>query len=228
MAAEIPEPGTPEFVRLSRSLDRRPLAYRVAKRAFDIVFSGAIVAVGLIPGAIMCLAIAVSTKGVPFYTQVRVGKYGRPFRLIKFRSMVVDADDVEKYLSPEQLRQWELERKVDDDPRITKIGRVIRKTSVDELPQFLNVLLGDMSVIGPRAITYEELPNFGDDVALALSVPQGITGLWQATSRNDATFESGERQKIELDYVRGAGFAMDLRCFLGTFGAMFGKRRSGR
>lgn len=101
--------------------------------------------------------------------------------------------------------------------------------ALDELPQFLNVLKGDMSLIGPRAITLEELGNFAAaDAAMLLSVPQGVTGAWQAGLRNDATFENGERQRIELEYARRAGLGEDVRVFLATFGAMFGKRRSGR
>lgn len=144
--------------------------------------------------------------------------------------MVADAGNVQKYLSSEQLHQWEVERKVDDDPRITKVGQFIRKCSIDEVPQFLNVLNGDLSVIGPRPITRDELEqHFSDEEkAELLSVQPGITGLWQATDRNAATFESGLRQKIELQYVHNRCFRMDWKCFTGTFGAMFGKKRTGR
>ena len=107
--------------------------------------------------------------------------------------MVADADDVEKYLDAEQLMEWKRERKVTNDPRITPLGKVLRRTSLDELPQFLNVLKGDMSLIGPRAITITELEHYGADVALLLSVPQGVTGAWQAGLRNEASFENGER-----------------------------------
>ena len=226
--SEAPQPGTAEFFRASKLLDGRALGYRIAKRAFDIAFSGCVIAVGAIPFAVLSVAIAADTKGSPIYAQTRVGRYGKPFSIYKFRTMVADADNVEKYLSPEQLRQWQAERKVDDDPRITPLGRVLRAASIDELPQFLNVLIGQMSVIGPRPISYDELAHFGGDAALFCSVPGGITGLWQASRRNDATFESGERQEIELEYVRGASLRLDTRCFFDTFGAMFGKNRSGR
>lgn len=212
-----------------RALDRRRLSYRLAKRLFDIIFSATVVLVGLLPCAMLSVAIAIDTKGSPIYSQERVGRFGRPFRIYKFRSMVVDADDVEKYLSTEQLEEWHRERKVTDDPRITSLGGILRKTSLDELPQFLNVLKGDMSLIGPRAITLEELCNFHfDDAVLMLSVPQGVTGAWQAGPRNEATFENGERQRIELEYVRNASLKEDIRIFLATFGAMFGKNKTGR
>lgn len=222
------EPGTEAFAERSRALDSRPLGYRVAKRAFDVVFSAAVVAVGLVPGALLCVAIAADTKGFPVYSQERAGRLGRPFRIYKFRTMVADADDVGKYLDEGQLAQWRRERKVEGDPRITRLGRLLRGTSIDELPQFLNVLRGDISVIGPRPITYDELAEFGPDAARLLSVPPGITGAWQAGPRNEATFENGERQRVEMGYVRKASFAIDLRCFVGTFGVMFGKNRTGK
>lgn len=220
-------PGTPEFAELSKSLDTRSMGYRFFKRTFDIVFSGVVIAVGVIPCTLLAVAIALDTKGSPIYTQKRAGRFGRPFRIFKFRTMVADADDVEKHLSSEQLAEWRRERKVTNDSRITRLGRLLRKTSVDELPQFINVLIGQISVVGPRPVSFDELDHFGADAALLLSVPGGITGLWQVTTRNNATFESGERQEIELDYVREASPRLDLRCIAGTLGAMFG-RRSGR
>lgn len=221
-------PGSIEFAEFCLGKDRRSLGYRFVKRLFDIVFSGAVCLVGLVPGLFLAVAIGVDTKGSPIYCQERVKRGGKSFRIYKFRSMVADADNVEKYLNPEQIRQWNAERKVTDDPRVTRLGRFIRKTSIDEIPQFINVLFGDISILGPRPITYDELEWFGSDAAELLSVPAGITGLWQASERNGATFESGRRQAIELDYVRHAGFRMDVKCFFGTFGAMFGRRRTGR
>ncbi|MCF6413948.1 sugar transferase [Collinsella tanakaei] len=227
-SAAIPRPGTEAFADACRRLDNRSLGYRVAKRAFDIAFSAFVIAVGFVPCVLLSVAIAADTKGSPIYTQERVGRLGRSFRIYKFRSMVVDADDVEKYLTPAQLAQWERERKVDGDPRITRLGQVLRRTSLDELPQFLNVLAGQLSVIGPRAVTFDELAHYGADASLLLSVPQGITGAWQAGPRNEATFENGERQEIELGYARHAGLSKDIRVFAATFGAMFGRERTGR
>ena len=206
------------------------LGYRFLKRLFDLVFSLLMSVLLLIPLAVVCALISLESPGSPMYAQERVGKGGKIIRIFKLRSMVVDAGNVQKYLSPEQLHQWEVERKVDDDPRITRVGRFIRKCSIDEIPQFLNVLNGDLSVIGPRPITRDELEqHFSDEEkALLLSVQPGITGLWQATDRNAASFESGLRQKIELRYVRNRCFRMDWKCFTGTFGAMFGSSKTGR
>lgn len=206
------------------------LAYRFLKRLFDFVFSLCVSVVLVIPVAIVCAFICLESPGKPLYAQERVGKGGKAIKILKLRSMVADAGDVQKYLSPEQLHQWEVERKVDDDPRITKVGQFIRKCSIDEIPQFLNVLKGDLSVIGPRPITRDELEqHFSvEEKEELLSVQPGITGLWQATDRNAATFESGLRQKIELQYVRNRCFRLDWNCFTGTFAAMFGKKRTGR
>lgn len=206
------------------------LGYRVLKRAFDLAFSAVVVVVGVIPIGLVCLAISLESKGSPVYSQERMGRGGKPIRVLKLRSMYADADDVQKYLSPRQLAQWRAERKVDDDPRITKVGRIIRATSIDEIPQFLNVLTGQLSVIGPRPITLGELDQHftPGQRRVLLSVRPGITGLWQVGERNGATFETGRRQQIELSYVHNASLALDWRIFWSTFGAMFGHRRSGR
>ena len=126
------------------------------------------------------------------------------------------------------MAQWRREQKVDGDPRVTRLGHFIRKYSLDEVLQFINALKGDISVIGPRPVTLAETYEFGEDRDEFLSVRPGITGWWQVTERNEATWENGRRQVLELEYVRNRGFAMDARCFLGTFGVMFGKNRTGR
>lgn len=200
------------------------LAYRFVKRSFDIVFSGVVTAVLVVPVAALGIAISLESPGGPMFRQARVGKNGKQIRIFKLRSMYADAHEhPERYLSDEQLAQWRREQKVDNDPRVTRIGRLLRKTSLDELPQFLNVLIGDMSVVGPRPVTEEETYEFGADRDLALSVRPGITGLWQVTARNDATWESGERQRLELEYVRNRSIGMDLRIVLATFGAVLKK-----
>ena len=198
--------------------------YRAIKRAFDIAFSAAVCLIGLIPCSILCIVICLDSPGSPFFRQLRVGKNGRMIRVFKFRTMHADAHDhPEKYLSSEQLAIWKREQKVDNDPRITRIGRVLRKTSIDEVPQFLNVLKGDMSVVGPRPVTEEETKEFGPHRHLALSVRPGITGLWQVTERNNATWENGARQQLELAYVCKCGLCLDLKIVAATFGTMLRK-----
>lgn len=123
-------------------------------------------------------------------------------------------------MTPEQLAQWQREQKLDDDPRITRVGKFLRRTSLDELPQFINVLTGDLSVIGPRPVTLEETYEFGNARDEFLSIKPGITGWWQVTERNKATWENGDRQMLELFYVRHASLKLDLRIFIRTFKAM--------
>lgn len=216
--------GTKEFEEYARSLDKRPLAYKVIKRIFDLAFSVLVLlfCILVFPLTITLLVvIAVQTKASPIYVQERVGRYGRPMRIFKLRSMVGDSDNIEKYLDNEQLVQWRKERKVVGDSRVVPVGKFIRKTSIDEFANVLNVLAGEMSVIGPRPISYEEMRWFtSEEQAHLLSIPGGITGLWQATSRNEATFESGKRQAIELEYVKTASIKTDWRVFKGTFHAM--------
>ena len=173
------------------------LGYHVVKRAFDIVFSLIVIVLLAIPVAIVCVIICIESPGAPIFTQERVGWRGRPVRIYKLRTMYQDAHDhPERYLDEAQMREWEREQKVEDDPRATRVGRFLRRTSLDELPQFLNVLKGE------------------------LSVKPGITGWWQVTARNDATWESGDRQLLEVFYARHASLALDLRIFVRTFKAM--------
>lgn len=195
--------------------------YRFVKRSFDIVFSAVVCAILALPVAVLCLLVMLDSPGAPFFRQERIGLNGKKIRIWKIRSMVTDAHtNPERYMTPEQLEQWDREQKVDDDPRITRAGRFLRKTSLDELPQFLNVLTGDLSVIGPRPVTMEETYEFGRARDEFLSIKPGITGWWQVTERNDATWANGDRQMLELFYVRHASMALDLRIFIRTFKAM--------
>ena len=199
--------------------------YLLAKRVFDVAFSLLVCAALALPVAVLCALIALDSPGSPFFRQERVGLGGRPIRIWKLRTMHADAhENPGKYMTPAQLAQWEREQKVDDDPRVTRVGRVLRNTSLDELPQFINVLTGDLSVIGPRPVTLEETYEFGNARDEFLSVKPGITGWWQVTERNDATWANGDRQMLELFYVRHASPALDLRIFARTFKAMFIER----
>ena len=216
--------GSREFADLCRRLDARPIGYRVLKRLFDLVFSACVIVTCLVPSFALCIAVAAETKAFPIYAQERVGRRGKPFRMYKFRSMVADSENLEKYFTPEQLDTWKNERKVENDPRVTRLGAVRRKLSLDELPQFVNVFLGQISIIGPRVVTRDEIKHYGDQAACVLSVEPGISGAWQCGPRNSATWESGLRQEIELSYVRDASLTLDVQLFIKTVWVMFGKR----
>lgn len=197
--------------------------YKTIKRLFDIVFSGCVIILGFIPAIILAVAIAIDTKGTPIYSSIRVGHKG-PFKFYKFRTMVADSDNLQKYLSEKQIIEWHKEHKVKNDPRITKLGYFLRRSSIDEFAQFINVFIGQMSVIGPRCITEEELSYLGENKKVYLSVPGGITGAWQVGDRNNATWENGKRQRIELDYVKNASLKVDAVIFCKTFLVMFVKK----
>lgn len=202
-----------------KPFSQRP-AYRFVKRLLDIVFSLVVIVVGIIPGLLLSIAVVISTKGTPLYSQMRVGQGGKRFLMLKFRTMVADSDNLKKHFNARQMGEWKTEHKVKNDPRVTPLGRFLRRTSIDEFPNFFNVLVGNMSVVGPRAITASELHWFGDDVDKMLSVPAGVTGWWQVQSRNKATFASGRRQKLEMYYVDHATLALDLHIILRTVHAM--------
>lgn len=195
--------------------------YRAAKRAFDIAFSAGVCIVLAIPVGAACIAIMIDSPGAPLFRQKRVGRNGKPIYIFKLRTMVSDAHEhPEKYMTPEQLQTWRREQKLDNDPRITRMGRFLRRTSLDEFPQFINVLIGDLSVIGPRPITEAETYEFGTARDEVLSCKPGITGWWAVTDRNDSTWANGGRQDRELFYVRHASFGLDARVFVRTFAAM--------
>ena len=163
----------------------------------------------------------IDSPGQPFFRQERIGRNGKCIYIWKLRTMEVDAHaNPEKYLDEDQLAQWEREQKVEDDPRITRMGHFLRRTSLDELPQFINVLTGELSVIGPRPVTMEETYEFGNARDEFLSCKPGITGWWQVTERNEATWANGNRQMLELFYVRHASFGLAARVFIRTFKAM--------
>ncbi len=196
-------------------MPRKPtgtLFYRICKRTFDIAFSAGCTAVLAIPMACVCAAICAESTGCPVYTQERVGRGGRVLRVLKLRSMVPDAIDVRMYLSPEQLHQWEVERKVDDDPRITKVGQFIRKCSIDEVPQFFNILIGDMSLVGPRPERPLFVEKFKEEIPRYMikhQVRPGLTGWAQVNGyRGDTSII--KRIEHDLYYIEnwtlGLGF----------------------
>lgn len=199
------------------------LGYRTVKRAFDIVFSGCVLAVIAIPSVVLAAAIRLESEGNPFYSQIRVGQTHRDgslstFRMWKFRSMYKDADE---RLS-ELMEQNEIAGamfKMKDDPRVTRIGKFIRKHSIDEFPQFVNVFLGQMSVVGPRPPLPNEVAEYTEYDLQRLAVKPGITGWWQVTDRNDTDFDGMVRR--DLEYIAKRGVVTDLKIVLLTVVEVF-------
>lgn len=199
----MPKLGTDAFAVQCRNLDHRSLAYRFIKRIFDFMFSVCVVVIGFLPGLILSLAIVVDTKGSPIYSQARIGRLGQTFRIYKFRTMVADSDDVEKHLDADQLAQWHRERKVDDDPRITPLGRKLRRLSLDEVPNFLNVLKGDI----PLRIL-KTRPEFSEKSMGAFALPaKSSTNKGKAFSQVVSCFANGLRMrrisKFNCNRIRG-------------------------
>lgn len=196
---------------------KKEKAYMIIKRLFDVSVAGSSIALLSPFFAGLSLMIKLSDGGQPIFSQVRLGKNGRKLRIYKFRSMRMGAEDMKKILTPKQLEQFYAEYKIDNDPRITKIGKIIRKTSLDELPQLFNILDGDMSIIGPRPIVYEETVNYSrKKLKKLLSVKPGLTGYWQAYARSKATYRDGLRQNMELYYAENRCLSLDLKIFVKT------------
>jgi lipopolysaccharide/colanic/teichoic acid biosynthesis glycosyltransferase len=197
---------------------RRGLYRKLFKRVFDV--TTIVLAAPVVVPVVAALAILVARDGgKPLYSQMRVGKGGKRFRMWKLRSMVCDADErMEDYLAahPEARLEWDLTQKLKDDPRITRIGKVLRQTSLDELPQLWNVLLGEMSLVGPRPIMLSQQSIY-PGVAYYLLRP-GCTGFWQTAGRNRTTFEA--RADYDTAYERNLSLMTDLKILVGTVGVM--------
>ena len=214
-------------------------AYLITKRCFDIVFSLGMSIVVLMPMLILALLIVIKDFGNPFYVQERVGQSGKVLWVVKLRSMKKHADELERMLSPEKLEEYHREYKLEDDPRLIGwkkaedgrrcFGAVLRRTSMDEVPQIIwNILIkGNMSVVGPRPVLHEELmKNYTSEQRdLLLSIKPGLTGYWQAYARNNATYETGERQRMELYYAENSSLWLDVKIIFATIGAVL--RKSG-
>ena len=166
---------------------------------------------------IVSLAIKISSPGPVFYGHKRTGRNGREFKCWKFRSMVIDADkQLEKILAenPQMRAEWEKDRKFTNDPRVTKIGKILRKTSIDEIPQFFNILTGEMSFIGPRPVTEPELKKYGNKAEFILSVQPGLSGMWQISGRSDTGYE--ERVTLDSYYIQNWSVWLDIWIIIKT------------
>lgn len=204
----------------------RELVYLFVKRCFDIV-CGLIGVVCLVPLIVIVKIVNICNKDFDsiFYFQKRIGKDGKEFKLYKFRSMVVNADEIlEQTLKNDKKRaeEWKKYQKFENDPRITKIGNILRKTSLDEVPQFINILKGDMSMIGPRPLVPGELDSHNGNHEIYESVRPGITGWWACNGRSATTYE--ERLDLEYYYVKNRSLWLDIKCVFKTISAVICKK----
>ena len=167
---------------------------------------------------LIALLVKLESPGPAVFVHRRFGKDGQPLPLLKFRTMYSNAEAMIENFTPEQKEEWARNFKLDNDPRITRIGKILRRTSLDELPQLVNILRGELSIVGPRPVIADELLKYGDDQAKFLSVTPGLTGYWQAYSRSTCTYE--ERMKMELHYVENANFWWDIKIIFATVGAV--------
>lgn len=195
-----------------RILDRNLIPKSRAARIMDISLILLAAPYIILTFVIIMVLIKLDSRGPVFYRQARIGRFGRKFHVYKFRTMVQNADQIlQTYLenSPELKNEWLATHKLKQDPRVTRIGAILRKLSLDELPQLWNIIIGDMSLVGPRPIVDAEVEKYGKCFDLYIKVRPGLTGLWQVSGRNDTTYE----RRVELDeyYVLNRSLKLDLQ-----------------
>jgi lipopolysaccharide/colanic/teichoic acid biosynthesis glycosyltransferase len=194
---------------------------KFGKRTFDILLAVALLPVIGITVLLLCALVYAHDRSFPMFGHARVGRGGRMFRCWKIRTMVPDAESrLAAYLNlnPAAAAEWDAERKLNDDPRITRIGDIMRRTSLDELPQIWNVLIGEMSFVGPRPVTADELGKYGISRSAYCAMRPGITGLWQVSGRNEVSY--AERVALDVDYLRRMSLALDLSIIARTAGVI--------
>ena len=202
----------------THSVKPKPI-YDFVKRVFDIVCS----LIGLIVLSpvfiILSILIKTTSEGPVFFAHKRVGKGGKTIKIYKFRSMVTNAEELIRQFTPEQKAEYEKNFKLENDPRITKVGNFMRKTSLDELPQLINILKGDISIVGPRPVMDVETKIYGNYRNMLLSVKPGLTGFWAANGRSHTTYT--RRRAMEIYYVKNRSVLLDLKIIFKTFISVF-------
>lgn len=196
--------------------------FKVIKRLFDIIVSllGLLILSPLF--LLLTILIKCDSKGPVFFIQKRVGWNGKKFGIFKFRTMRINAEELIASFTPEQLKEWKENFKLKNDPRITRVGKFLRNTSLDELPQLINIFVGHMSLVGPRPIVEEELEWYGDKSSVLLSVRPGLTGWWATNGRSEVSYP--ERCDYELYYVYNCSILLDIKILFKTFSAVFSRK----
>ncbi|AHM57173.1 sugar transferase [Peptoclostridium acidaminophilum DSM 3953] len=198
------------IIKMSMISLEKKFVYQCMKRIMDIIGS----IFGIIFFSPLCLLIMLAVKlddpkGDIFYGHERIGRDGRTFKCWKFRTMLSNAKELFEQFTPEQKKEYEENFKLKDDPRITRLGSFLRTTSMDELPQFYNILRGDMSLVGPRPIVQAELEKYGEFQEIYKCVRPGLTGMWQVMGRSDTTYE--QRISMDVEYVNSMSVFLDIR-----------------
>jgi lipopolysaccharide/colanic/teichoic acid biosynthesis glycosyltransferase len=213
------EPAVPWYLKTRKRLFGE-VGYARAKRLLDVAIALAVLPFVLIVLALCVIAIRLDSRGPAFFSQLRTGQGGRRFKMLKLRTMVKDADALKaRYMHLNELTYPDF--KITNDPRVTRVGRIRRKTSLDELPQVFNVLAGDMSLVGPRPTSFAA-STYRLWHTARLEVKPGITGLWQISGRNELDFD--DRLRLDVAYIRNRSFGLDLRILLRTFGSVLSGR----
>ncbi|WP_374044435.1 sugar transferase [uncultured Clostridium sp.] len=199
------------------------MIYNLSKKIID--FSLSAVALVILSPLLLIVAILIKleSNGPVIFSQKRVGLNGKEFKMYKFRSMVVNAEELKEKLAKQNEMSGPM-FKMKDDPRVTKIGKFIRKTSIDELPQLINILKGDMSLVGPRPSLPKEVAEFEPWMLERLNVKPGLTCYWQVSGRNNIDFI--EWMKLDLKYVKDRSFLLDLKLIIKTFSVLFGDKNA--
>ena len=192
--------------------------YLIVKRTIDIL--GALIGLVLLSPIFLIVAIAIKldSKGPIIFGHTRRGLHGKDIKVYKFRTMYENSQEIFNNFTKEQKEEFYKNFKLENDPRVTKIGDFLRRTSIDELPQLINILNGSMSIVGPRPIVQKEIDLYGDYANKLFSVVPGLTGYWQANGRSDTTYE--ERIKMDMYYIDKRGFWLDFKISIKTFGSV--------
>ena len=199
----------------------------MAKRSLDLGIASTALFLLLPLLLLIGLLVWAGDRKAPIFRHMRIGRNGRLFSCLKFRSMITDGDAILRAhlaANPDAQREWNKTHKLTNDPRITPLGHMLRKTSLDELPQLVNVLKGEMSLVGPRPIVSAEIERYGTAFATCFSVTPGVTGLWQVSGRSDCTY--AERVALDLDYATRWSLSRDIAIMLRTIPAVLAQRGS--
>lgn len=204
-----------------KNIRNKPI-YHFIKRIIDIL--GSLIGIILLSPIffIVAILIRIESNGPVIFSHERIGQCGIKFKMYKFRSMKSDSAEIFKRFTPEQKKEFEKNFKLEDDPRITQIGDFLRKTSLDELPQLLNIFFGDMTIVGPRPIVEKEIVKYGENASKLFSLKPGLTGFWQANGRSDTTYE--ERVEMDMYYIDNESLWLDIKIIFQTIAAVVKKK----